>query len=436
MKHIRQVDKDHTVIAMQVENEVGVLGSVRDYCPAANAAIAGPVPQELMDYLQRHKDNLLPELKKVWLDAGGKTSGTWEEVFGKNVPRPANLPPFPNPGNARQNRPAGAELCNHTDEIFMAWNYARYIGHVAAEGKKEYPLPMYVNAWIVQPKDLGPGDYPSGGPVPFVHDVWRAGAPAIDILAPDIYLPDYAGVIQSFARNGNPAFNPETRQDANLCWNAFTQLNLLCYSPFGIDSLNPDSGFARTYGFINSISGALAEVQGRKDALKLITLEPGGNPGRVEMGDYVLDFTPAPGGRGGFGRGGPAATGTAPASRPAGGLPFLDNPFLLILHTAPNEYYFATNGSYPFRVSVSSRVPGNKIAAPASIDRGYFSNGQWVLTHRFNGDDLMSLGYDLSAAAANRQAGTQIPLGSRGRGGAAGASDLPTVWRIRFYQYQ
>ena len=89
MKHIREVDsKDHTVIAIQVENEVGLLSSSRDYCPAANDAFAKPVPRELTDYLQQNKDNLLPELKKVWDAAGSKTAGTWEEVFGKNIPSP------------------------------------------------------------------------------------------------------------------------------------------------------------------------------------------------------------------------------------------------------------------------------------------------------------------------------------------------------------
>ena len=186
MRHIRQVDSTrHTVIAIQVENEVGVLCSTRDRCPAADTAFAGPVPAELTDYLQRHKDSLLPELKKVWAAAGSKTAGTWEEVFGRNIPCPTP----PRPDNTRPRRAADAELFNHTDEIFMAWNYARYIGYVAAQGKKEYPLPMYVNAWLVNPTDYGPGDYPSGGPEPLVHDIWHAGAPAIDILAPDIYLP-------------------------------------------------------------------------------------------------------------------------------------------------------------------------------------------------------------------------------------------------------
>ncbi len=439
MRHIREVDsKYHTVIAIQVENEVGVLGSTRDYGAAANEAFAGPVPKELMDYLQRNKDNLLPELKKIWDAAGNKTGGTWEEVFGKNVPRPDR--PVPNSPN-RALRAPNAELFNHTDEIFMAWNYARYIGYIAAQGKKEYPIPMYVNAWIVQPNDLGPGDYPSGGPEPLVHDVWRAGAPAIDILAPDIYLPQYADIIRTFARNGNPAFNPETRQDANLCWTAFTQLDLLCFSPFGIDNLSPASAFARAYQFIGSLSGAVAEAQGKKDAIKLITLEPGQNPGKVEMSDFVFDFTPGPSRRGGGSppAGAPGATATtattpSPAGGP-GGLAFLDAPFVLIINSAPDEYYFATNGNYPFRASLKN---AGAIVAPASIDRGAFVNGKWVLSRRSNGDDIMGRGYDVSDAAANNQAGTQIPLGPRRPNIASDGSSVappPTVMRVRFYRY-
>ena len=70
----------------------------------------------------------------------------------------------------------------------MAWNYARYIGRVAEAGKAEYPLPMYVNACTVT--DLPRGttrQRASGGPMPDLMDVWRAGAPRIDMLSPDIY---------------------------------------------------------------------------------------------------------------------------------------------------------------------------------------------------------------------------------------------------------
>jgi hypothetical protein len=454
MRHIREVDKTHTVIAIQVENEVGTMGATRDFRPAANAAFAGPVPKELTDYLQKNKDHLLPELKKIWDAAGDRTDGTWEEVFGKNVQRPADDPPVPN-NRIRPQRPAEAELFNHTDEIFMAWNYSRYIGYVAAQGKKEYPIPMYVNTWLVQPNDIGAGDYPSGGPEPLVHDIWRAGGPAIDTLAPDIYQSDYAGIIKTFSRNGNPAWNPETGQNANNAWMGFTQLKLLCYSPFGVDGrLNATSEdpFVRSYGFINSISGAIAEAQGKPDSIKLIELEPGQNPGKVVMGRYIFDFTPVSGTRGGgagaagatAGAGGAAAI--APVAPQAGGrggsvgLSFLDKPFLLIINTAPDEYYFAANAPFPF-VVLPNNIPNVRVAAPAIIERGAFKNGIWAMQRRVNGDDIMGRGYDVSAAANNNLPGSQIPLGARGSGGrGAGAGDTtpqpPTVMRVTFYQYR
>ena len=86
MRHLREVDGSrHTVLMMQVENEVGVLDTPRDYCPAANQAFNGPAPKELMDYLQAHKDQLIPQLREAWETNGFKTSGTWEEVFGKST---------------------------------------------------------------------------------------------------------------------------------------------------------------------------------------------------------------------------------------------------------------------------------------------------------------------------------------------------------------
>jgi hypothetical protein len=454
MKHIREVDKTHTVIAIQVENEVGTMGTTRDFGPAANAAFAGPVPKELTDYLQTNKDHLRPELKKIWDAAGDKTSGTWEQVFGKNVQRPADDLPVPNSPN-RSKRPAGAELFNHTDEIFMAWNYSHYIGYVAAQGKKEYSIPMYVNTWLVQPNDIGAGDYPSGGPEPLVHDIWRAGGPAIDILAPDIYLPDFAGIIKTYSRNGNPAWNPETGQNANNAWMGFTQLNLLCFSPMGVDGrLNAisEDPFVRSYGFINSISGAIAEAQGKPDAIKLIELGPGQNPGKVVMGRYIFDFTPVAGTRGGPAAGeraGAAAPATKPDAQAAPqaegrgaivGLSFLDKPFVLIINTAPDEYYFATNASFPFVVSPNN-IPNARVAAPAIMERGAFKNGIWVMQRRANGDDIMGRGYDVSAAANNNLSGSQIPLGVGGRGGrGAGTGDTtpppPSVMRVTFYHYR
>ena len=182
----------------------------------------------------------------------------------------------------------------------MAWNYARYIGYVAAQGKKEYPLPMYVNAWLVQPSDHGPGDYPSGGREPLVHDIWRAGAPAIDILAPDIYLPEFAQNHADLRPQRQPGLQSRNRQDREQLLDRLHQLNALCVSHIGIDNFNdwlPESAYARTYSLLGRLSGAIAEAQGKKDAIKLITLAEGQNPGKVQLGNYMFDFTQIPSGR-------------------------------------------------------------------------------------------------------------------------------------------
>lgn len=158
LRHLRLVDgEQQTVIMMQVENEVGILGDSRDRSAIAERAFKQPVPAELPAYLTRNGDRLVPELSRIWQAAGKRTSGTWEQIFG----------------------PA-------TDEIFMAWHYARYVDQVAAAGKAEYPLPMFVNAWLSSAEGK-PDDWPSGGPLPHVMDIWRAAAPHIDLLAPDIY---------------------------------------------------------------------------------------------------------------------------------------------------------------------------------------------------------------------------------------------------------
>ena len=123
----------------------------------------------------------MPEFRAVWEKAGGKTSGTWEEVFGPGV---------------------------GTEEIFMAWHFARFTDRVAAAGKAEYPLPMFVNAALIRP-DYPPGDYPSAGPLPHLMDVWRAAAPSIDMLSPDIYFPNFVEWCDKYNRGGNPLFIPE-----------------------------------------------------------------------------------------------------------------------------------------------------------------------------------------------------------------------------------
>lgn len=212
MRHIRQFDGDkRTVIMIQVENEVGMIPDARDHCAAANEQFEKLVPQELMDYLLAHKDSLVPEFCNVWKANGFKTSGTWSEVFGSS---------------------------ENTEEIFMAWFYARYIDRVASAGKAEYPLPMYVNAALIH-QGYKPGQYPSAGPLPHLMDIWRAAAPHIDFLAPDIYFHNFVEWLEKFDRSGNPVFIPEVGNGAENPANAFYaigQHNAMGFSPFAIES--------------------------------------------------------------------------------------------------------------------------------------------------------------------------------------------------------
>jgi hypothetical protein len=204
MRHIKETDAiDPTVLMVQVENEVGVYDESRDFSADASQAYAGPVP---------------PEVAAV-----SKKSGTWEEVFG-----------------------AGPEASDN----FMAWQLARFIDQVAAAGKAQYPLPMYVNAAL--------NGAESGAPMPKVMDVWRAGAPNIDVFSPDVYDPKSEDWCRQYTRAGNPLFVPESRYGDTAVQNLILSLQYdgIGYSPFGIDGIKdlPQQPIAGAYGMVGSIA--------------------------------------------------------------------------------------------------------------------------------------------------------------------------------------
>ena len=192
MAHLAQVDGEaQTVVAVQVENEIGVLGADRDYSAIANDAYAQPVPEALRSAL-------------------GLTGATWETCFG-------------------------AEAA----ESFMAWHYASAVQQITAAGKAAYPLPMYVNTWLKQTARVA-GEYPTGGPQQHMHHIWRTAAPAIDFYAPDIYTREYRDVCDQYAYDGNPLFIPEARQTADSVPYYLYALGChgaMCFSPFGVEDM-------------------------------------------------------------------------------------------------------------------------------------------------------------------------------------------------------
>jgi hypothetical protein len=390
MRHIREVDgAQHTVLMMQVENEVGVLRDSRDRSPAANRAFAGPVPAGLMKYLEAHKDTLIPEFRAVWAANGYRSSGTWEEVFGPGKPADLKIPiqTTSPPMSADEHEVSWRELHWPSDEIFMAWNYARYVEKVVQAGKTGYDIPMYVNGWLQQPNHAWPGTYPSGGPMPQVHDIWRAGAPDVDILAPDLYLPYFDEVCQRFSRNGNPLFIPETGTDAANVIMAVGKYNAIGFSPFGIDGGRPiPPDLAATYEMLNELAPIILAHQGN-DTMTAVRMVQGDPPRQVRLGNYTLTFAYTGSIRGlpPQAKGGVVAS---PPPRQSGAQPGEPLPPLeaaaVVISTGPDEYYFGGGG---MRVDFTPNTPGPSNVGLGVVQQGRFVDGKWELTRWIEGDD-------------------------------------------------
>jgi hypothetical protein len=366
MRHIKEIDPQHTVIMMQVENELGLLGDSRDRSALAEATWIKPVPADLLNYLVNNKATLLPEMQEVWGRGGYKTSGTWAEVFGTD---------------------------EWAEEVFMAWHCGRYVQSVIAAGKAELNIPMYVNAWLgPQPGEVLPGDWPSGGPVARVMDIWRAAAPSVDFIAPDIYVDDFKGTCALYVRSGNPLFFPEAKDSVgNLVW-AIGKYAAMGVSPFGIEDLAVDGQVAQAYGMLPEMLPQLAEWQATGKVAGVLLLD-GEESETVSIGGYKITIKRPPAGRRGGQAPAPAQAVPAPQLLP-GGVSFETRvmaadtrPFALVINTAPDEFLFFGSNLIPGFASDSA--PPSRVFV-GSKDEGRFEKGKWIAGRRLNGDEFLS----------------------------------------------
>ncbi len=335
MRHLKEVDsRDHTVVMMQVENEVGVLGDTRDHSDAANKAFASGVPVELTKYLASHRDSLYPDLRARWDANGDKTSGTWAEVFGDNT---------------------------RADEIFMAWHYAKFIQTVAAQGKAAYDIPMYVNTWLAGDEST-PGEFPSGCPEPWVVEVWRAAGTALDFYSPDLYDPNFMLWSRRYHRAGNPLYMPETRGGEAGAANVFYALGEeagMGFSPFGIDDeMDPKGALAASYRAVGSVAPLVLEHQAAGDLHGFV----------LDRSHPSVDFTVA------------GYTVRVTLDEIFG--EHAQNGFGLIFSSGPDEFLGVGKG---FRVTFTPRRGPH--AGIAAVDEGSFADGNWVPGRRLNGDE-------------------------------------------------
>lgn len=353
MRHLEGADAKRTVIMVQVQNEPGTYGSARDFGPAARTAFESAVP---------------PELTK----ALGAKAGTWAQAFGKDA-----------------------------DEFFHAWHVAKYIGDVAAAGKQEYALPMFVNASLRDPFNPGPpGAYASGGPTDNVISIYRAAAPAIDVVAPDIYMkesPKVMRVIELY-RAGGPLLVPEIGNDPVFARYFYDLLGAgaLGIVPFGMDHTGYSNyplgakdvdaaiaAFGRPFGLLAPVAREWAQLAATKrvwgasepDDRSRRTLDLGRwtatlsfNEWQFGMKEWFPHVKDKP-------RWSDEGSGAAEAG-PSGGA--------LLVELGPDEFLLTGQ-----RVRVTFDVPASRKANGfifASVEEGTYSGGKWTRSRVWNGD--------------------------------------------------
>jgi hypothetical protein len=345
MRHLRDFDQaDRTVILMQVENESGLLGSVRDYSPAATKLYNGPVPSTLVSALK-------------------KQPGTWKEVFGARL----------------------------GEEYFTAYYLSSYIDAIAKAGKEIYPLPAYVNVWMGGDNTNDnfdvwdqPGEgYPSGGPVTHMIDLWKASAPDIDVIGPDIYHQSpiiYRKILSSYHRPDNPLMVVETGGGMNFARDMFLAIaehSAIGFTPYGVDSGAPTAEIspqfadhAANFRVIGSAVPVIAGLQAagklqcavEEEAIRSSTL-------KFDNYDILVSFRPSM-----------RASGLVPAStgpqQPSGRV--------MVGQLGPDEFLImGFDAALDFRPAWGSSFTGAQFV---QVEEGVYEDGVWKRTEIRNGD--------------------------------------------------
>lgn len=203
-----------TVIALQIENEMGYANTDRDYSDLAQADYEKPVPEAI-------RGIKLPDDGLDYISQEEKERFSWKGCFGR-----------------------------HSAEAFSAWYHGRYIGSIAEEAKKIYDIPMYTNVMVMENGCEEAGFcYNGGAAVSRVLDIWKAAAPRLDLLCPDIYnqtKEDYSRICGAYQRQDNELFIPESpcmgEANALNAIRAVTDFEAIGVSCFGAESVLDNQG--------------------------------------------------------------------------------------------------------------------------------------------------------------------------------------------------
>jgi beta-galactosidase GanA len=346
MRHIREIDPQHTVIMVQVENETGSYQSPRDFSPAAQQLFAQSIPPEVARKAGKH--------------------GTWAQAFGVKA-----------------------------DQAFNAWYTARYVDQVAAAGQSELALPMYANAALSDPFKEEAAQYSaSGGPNWNVIDIWKAAAPHLSLLAPDLYDRDdkvYSKQLENYARTDNALFVPENGnalEYARFVWPALGH-GAIGWSSFGMDAtgyfnyplgakqLDAETldAFGSKFALLVPIARDWAELAFDHPTWGAAKPADGSDQGAV-MGRWRVT---AQYGRWQFGEDNWTWIHTDPnpaKDRPVGGA--------AVIQLGPDEFLVA-GSDVRIRFSLGKPTAGDNVQF-LDVEEGTFVGGRWAMARRWNGD--------------------------------------------------
>jgi hypothetical protein len=237
-----------------------------------------------------------------------------------------------------------------------------------------------------------PGQYPSGGPLPHLLELWQLGAPSLDMICPDIYFPNFSEWCARYVRSGNPLFIPEIAPSARAPANALyaaAQFGAIGFGPFAIENFSDGKArqLADLYALLAGMSDLILKCQ--QDG-KVIGLSPqvafdwtiADEPQRGELAGIVFeakfDASPA------TGENGPASVlptlgpgrWEAPPGVPLGAA--------MILQLAPEEFLIVGYGV----IITFAPADGRGHVGVDHVQEGRFdSTGRWLQGRWLNGDE-------------------------------------------------
>ncbi len=254
---------------------------------------------------------------------------------------------------------------------------------------------MYANNWLKSPRAYPvqtiPGDdYPSGGPTINMIPVWKSAAPPLDMIAPDIYVPNsenYQQVMRDFHTANNPLLVPESLgfepfSGASGCGRPLffaVGHGAIGFGNFGIDrvSLDPPlfpeiaasiEGFRLLGGFVDQLA-ALAFAGKVKTAV-----EDNGIAQReldFDATRIVVSYPPAYD---------PQASTVSTTSDTS----HLKEGRVLVGQLGENEFLVA---GIDCHVQFLPSVHSTKQMQRLKVEEGHYEGENWVATRLWNGDE-------------------------------------------------